>query len=123
MLSIPIFVLILILPDFLLSLFGAEFNNKLAAETLIILTTGQIINVFFGAVIYILDMTGKQITSRNILLFTAIINIVLNWYLIPIFGIKGAALATAISIFCWTVLGAVAVKKYFDFYAFPVLKN
>ena len=81
------------------------------------------INVFFGAVIYILDMTGKQITSRNILFFTAIINIALNYYLIPIYGIKGAAIATSISIFCWTVLGAVYVKKYLNFYAFPVLKN
>ena len=81
------------------------------------------INVFFGAVIYILDMTGKQIISRNILIFTAFINIVLNWHLIPIYGIKGAAIATAISIFCWTVLGAIAVKKHFDFYAFPHLKN
>ena len=99
LLSTPFFVFILIFPDYLLSLFGAEFNNKLAAETLVILSAGQMINVFFGAVIYILDMTGKQILSRNILLFTAIINIFLNWNLIPIYGIKGAAMATAFSIF------------------------
>ncbi len=123
LLSVPIFAIILIFPDFLLSLFGAEFNNKLATETLVILSAGQMVNVFFGAVIYILDMTGKQIKSRNILLFTAIINILLNWYLIPIYGIKGAAMATAFSIFCWTVLGAIAVKKYFGFYAFPYFKN
>ena len=123
MLSLPVFVAILIYPEVLLSLFGDEFSNKLAAETLVILASGQMINVFFGSVIYILDMTGKQIISRNILLFTASINIFLNWYLIPMYGIKGAAISTSVSILCWTLLGAIAVKKHFDFYAFPVFKN
>lgn len=123
LLSVPIFSIILLFPYPLLGLFGSEFNNKLAAETLIILSVGQMINVFFGSVIYILDMTGRQSISKNILLFTAFINIALNWYLIPIHGIKGAAIATTISILCWTVLGAIAVKKHFSFYAFPVLKN
>ena len=122
-LSTPIFLIIVLFPEFLLQLFGDEFNTISGKQTLIILAIGQMINVFFGTVIYILDMTGKQITSRNILFFTAIINISLNYYLIPIYGIKGAAIATSISIFCWTVLGAVYVKKYFNFYAFPVLKN
>ena len=123
LLSLPIFGVILLFPNFLLSLFGSEFNNKLATETLIILSVGQMANVFFGAVIYILDMTGKQTISRNILLFTSILNIALNWHLIQIYGIKGAAIATAISIFFWTILGAIAVKKYFNFYAFPIFKN
>ena len=123
LLSLPVFVAILIYPEVLLSLFGDEFSNKLAAETLVILASGQMINVFFGSVIYILDMTGKQIISRNILLFTASINIFLNWYLIPMYGIKGAAISTSVSILCWTLLGAIAVKKHFDFYAFPVFKN
>jgi len=122
-LSIPILLIILLFPEFLLQLFGDEFNTIAGKHTLIILAIGQMINVFFGAVIYILDMTGKQIISRNILFLTAIINIALNYYLIPIYGIKGAAIATSISIFCWTVLGAVYVKKYFNFYAFPVFKN
>ena len=123
LLSLPIFGVILLFPDFLLALFGSEFNNKLATETLIILSVGQMTNVFFGTVIYILDMSGKQITSRNILFFTAIINIALNWYLIPIYGIKGAAIATTISIFFWTLSGAICVKKYFNFYAFPVFSK
>ncbi len=115
LLSLPIFGVILFFPDLLLALFGSEFNNKLAIETLIILSIGQMTNVFFGTVIYILDMTGKQNVSKNILLFTAFVNIAFNWYLIPIYGIKGAAIATAISIFCWTILGAIYVKKHLNF--------
>ena len=116
--------MILLFPESLLAFFGSEFKEfPLAIETLIILSIGQMINVFFGAVIYILDMTGKQNVSKNILLFTAFVNIAFNWYLIPIYGIKGAAIATTISIFCWTILGAVSVKKHLNFYAFPIFKN
>ena len=123
LLSLPIFLIIILFPGFLLNIFGSEFNTIMGKEALIILSVGQMTNVFFGAVIYILDMTGKQITSRNILFFTAIINITLNWYLIPVYGIKGAAMATTISIFFWTLLGAVFVKKYFNFYGFPVFSK
>ena len=123
LLTLPIFLFIICFPNFLLNIFGGEFGTIMGKEALIILSIGQMINVFFGAVIYILDMTGKQIISRNILFFTAILNIVLNYLLIPNFGIKGAAIATAISIFCWTILGAIYVKKYFNFYAFPVFSK
>ena len=119
-LSVPIFGVILLFPDYLLELFGSEFNNKLATETLIILSVGQMTNVFFGAVIYILDMTGKQTISRNILLFTAFINIALNWYLIPIYGIKGAAIATAISILFWNIIGIIYVKKIYKFWVVKI---
>jgi len=120
LLSLPIFGVILLFPDFLLALFGSEFNNKLATETLIILSVGQMTNVFFGAVIYILDMTGKQTISRNILLFTAFINIALNWYLIPIYGIQGAAIATAISILFWNIIGIMYVKKIYGFWVVKI---
>ena len=120
LLSVPIFGVILLFSDYLLELFGSEFNNKLATETLIILSVGQMTNVFFGAVIYILDMTGKQTISRNILLFTAFINIALNWYLIPIYGIKGAAIATAISILFWNIIGIIYVKKIYKFWVVKI---
>jgi len=123
LLSLPIFLIIILFSGFFLNIFGSEFNTIMGKEALIILSVGQMTNVFFGAVIYILDMTGKQITSRNILFFTAIINITLNWYLIPVYGIKGAAMATTISIFFWTLLGAVFVKKYFNFYGFPIFSK
>jgi hypothetical protein len=32
-------------------------------------------------------------------------------------------MATTISIFFWTLLGAVFVKKYFNFYGFPVFSK
>jgi len=77
-------------------------------------------NVFFGAVIYILDMTGKQTISRNILLLTSILNIALNWYLIEIYGIKGAAIATTISILFWNIIGIIYVKKIYGFWVVKI---
>ena len=121
--SLPILFIILLFPDNLLQLFGNDFQTIDSKKTLIILAFGQITNVFFGSVIYILDMTGRHIISRNILLFTAIINIMLNFILIPKYSICGAAISTSISVFIWGFLGAFYVKKYFNFYAFPILNN
>ena len=77
-------------------------------------------NLFFGAVIYILNMTGKQTISRNILLLTSILNIALNWYLIEIYGIKGAAIATTISILFWNIIGIIYVKKIYGFWVVKI---
>lgn len=121
--SLPILFIILLFPDNLLQLFGNDFQTIDSKKTLIILAFGQITNVFFGSVIYILDMTGRHIISRNILLFTAIVNIMLNFILIPKYSICGAAISTSISVFIWGFLGAFYVKKYFNFYAFPILNN
>jgi O-antigen/teichoic acid export membrane protein len=43
-------------------------------------------------------MFGKTKILMYIVVVVAIINIVLNWFLIPIYGISGAAIATGISI-------------------------
>jgi len=64
---------------------------------LIILCIGRVVDASVGSVAYILLMTGRS----KIILFNSIItltiNIILNYLLIPRFGLWGAALATAIS--------------------------
>lgn len=49
----------------------------------------------------------------------AFINILLNYFLIPIMGLKGAAIATISSFFIGTVLSAILGRKYFPL-PFPV---
>ena len=45
----------------------------------------------------LLDMTGHQKQFRNATALAAIVNIVLNLWLVPRFGATGAAVATALS--------------------------
>ena len=115
--STPIFILLLIFPSFVLDCFGEEFSAGVAP--LIVLATGQIINAICGPVMYILTMTGKEKKARNIMIVASVINLGLNVYLIPIYGLIGAASATAISTVVWNVLAVIQIKKEYGFISIP----
>ena len=115
--STPIFILLMIFPSFVLDCFGEEFSTGVAP--LIVLATGQIINAICGPVMYILTMTGKEKKARNIMIVASVINLALNVYLIPIYGIIGAAYATAISTVVWNVLAVRQIKKEYGFISIP----
>jgi len=70
-------------------------------------------------------MTGNQNILAKILFFAAVMNIGLNLYLIPIYGINGAALASMISLIIWNSAMILAVKKKLGFYTFyiPFVKS
>tara|TARA_B100001059_G_scaffold80133_2_gene78047 strand:- start:7588 stop:8925 length:1338 start_codon:yes stop_codon:yes gene_type:complete len=121
--TFPVILLFLIFPDTILGVFGDEF--KLAAMALIILSISKMFSAISGSVGTFLQMVGKQNVFQNILIFTAIINIVLNYTLIPMYGIDGAAFASAISGVIWNVLMIIYIKKNFGFYSiyFPGIKR
>ncbi|RMA93317.1 flippase [Hydrogenothermus marinus] len=106
--SFPILIIFLIFPKQILDIFGEEF--KAGALALIVLTIGQFVNAVAGSVGYILDMTGNQKFVQNIIFIGALLNIILNYLLIPIFGILGAAIASAISMIFWNFMFSIKVK-------------
>ncbi len=117
--SLPIFLLIVITPKFLLTIFGEEFIS--GDNALVILTFGQFFSAFAGPTIYILNMTGKENTVKNIFIVGTIVNIVLNYILIPIYGIEGAAIATAFSMVFWNSLSVIYIYKFHGFVTFPIV--
>lgn len=121
--TIPVIILFLIFPKSILSVFGEEF--KLAAMALIILSISKMFSAISGSVGTFLQMVGKQNVFQNILIFTAVINVVLNYILIPKYGIDGAAFASAISGVIWNALMIIYIKKNFGFYTiyFPGIKR
>jgi O-antigen/teichoic acid export membrane protein len=86
-------ILYAVLGDFLLSLFGDVFIG--ARLTLWVLIAGNLISIFFGQTISLLTMTGFQKTVALILGFFSMINIGINFLLIPFLGHTGAAIATS----------------------------
>ena len=115
--STPIFIVILIFPSFVLDFFGEEFSVGVAP--LIVLAVGQIINALCGPVMYLLNMTGKEKKARNIIIVASVINLGLNVYFIPIYGLMGAAVATAISTAVWNVMAVIQIKKEYGFISIP----
>ncbi|MBG9566035.1 flippase [Brevibacillus agri] len=111
--SAPINLLVAIFAAPLLGLFGEEFAAS--SLVLVILCLGQFINFSSGSVIPLLTMTGHQKTARNILVFSALLNICGNGLLIPWLGITGAAIATAISLSCRDICASYWAYRYFGF--------
>jgi len=114
--STPILILYLIFPGWFMGLFGKEFKKGTLA--LIFLTIGQFANAACGSVGYILQMTGHQKFVQNIILIAAMLNVILNYLLIPIYGLIGAAIASAISIIFWNVVFSLKVKSFLNIYCF-----
>ncbi|MCP8617502.1 flippase [Salirhabdus salicampi] len=98
----------LIIPEFILSLFGEEFIQGTLA--LIILAIGQFVVLATGPVAYLLMMTGHEKFHRNNVVLCGILNIILNFVLIPNYGLPGAAVATATSLILKNILAVIFVK-------------
>lgn len=107
--SLPVLLFLLIFSRKILLFFGDEFTVGYGA--LIILIISQFIFSITGFVDLILNMTGNQIIFGKITMGIALLNIVLNLILIPIWGINGAAMATGFSIVLTNVLALIYIKK------------
>ena len=107
--SLSIALVMMIFGQWFLLLFGSEFTA--AYLTLVILSFGQLVNATMGSVGLLLDMTGHQGDTAKGVGATAILNIILNALFIPIWGVNGAAIATAISTITWNLILFFYVKK------------
>lgn len=110
--------LISVLPALLFLFWGDEllrlvFGEPYAAGygALAILAIGQIGNAAFGSVSLLLNMTGHERETARGVAIAAALNILLNFALIPIFGMNGAAVATAASLVLWNALLWHAVRR------------
>ena len=115
LLNIPIFGLIIFGSKYMiLFAYGEAFVP--GAVALSIVSIGQIFNVGCGPVAQLLNVTGYHKQFRNISLLGAFINLILIFILIPIWGITGAAIANAISMAVWNIVGTLYIKKKFGYY-------
>ena len=115
--ALPALIILIVWPAPVLSIFGAEFMA--ASTTLTILAVGQFINVATGSVGYLLMMTGHERIMRNNLIFSALLNVALNWRLIPMYGIRGAAAATALSLITMNLVSMALVYRKLSILTIP----
>lgn len=107
--TLPVIVIICFFAEYILSFFGHQYI--VAKEAFLILIIGQGICSAFGASSVYLNMTGRQHTFQIILILAVVINFVLNRFLIPDYGMTGAAIAFVSSSFFWNVAVAVIVYQ------------
>lgn len=97
--------LVIIFGHSFLALFGAGFTAAYIA--LLILTAGQIVNAATGPAIELMLMTDNHGAAARVLWVFVALNLILNGILIPVAGMNGAAMATAISLAGWNVTLAI----------------
>lgn len=117
-LTLPIVLIICLFPTFILRVSGDTF--VVGATALVILSLGKFFSSISGSVGSILQMTGLQKQFQNILLLAAIINVGLNYLLIPRFGIEGAAFSSLSCMVFWNTVMVIVVKRKFGFYSIYV---
>jgi O-antigen/teichoic acid export membrane protein len=108
-LATPVLMIFLIFPEVILSIFGDEFTQ--GSRVLMILALGEFINVATGSVGYLLIMTGNEKLMQNNLVISAIFGLTLCLYLIPTFGIIGAAISTALMISMQNIVALILVWR------------
>lgn len=111
--TLPLATILLIFPRFFMGLYGAEF--LIGFEVLRWLIIGRIVNALSGSVGNLMQMSNQQNVYMIILIIGAVINVILNYYLIPKYGINGAAFASVASLSFWNLSMVYAVKQKFGF--------
>ncbi|RKR10215.1 O-antigen/teichoic acid export membrane protein [Flavobacterium sp. 90] len=107
--TFPVILLMCIFSEYILSFFGHQYIA--AQEPFLILIIGQGICSAFGPAPVYLNMTGRQHVFQIILIIAVAINFVLNRFLIPVYGMNGAAIAFVSSSFFWNFVTTVFIYK------------
>lgn len=92
----PLFMLLIIFAPPVMALFGKSFT--VGISVLVILALGQLINIGVGSAGALLSMTGHSRLNLYNTISMLVLNFILNCILIPRLGIRGAAIATAVSV-------------------------
>lgn len=102
-LALPAVIAVVLLGRFFLGeMFGPAYAEGYAC--LLIIAAGQLVNATFGVTMALLNMAGHERYTAAGMALGAVSNVLLNALLIPIMGMEGAALATAISMVVWNAL-------------------
>ncbi|MCB1506648.1 MAG: lipopolysaccharide biosynthesis protein [Hyphomicrobiaceae bacterium] len=105
-------VAILALGKPLLWLFGPKFTE--GYPVMFVLVIGFLFRSAMGPAEFLLNMLGEQALCATVLSFTALLNIALNFALVPNFGLMGAATATALSLVTAAVMNYIVVRRRLD---------
>lgn len=92
-----------------LAIFSPAFT--VGYQPLLVLLAGQLINTGSGSVGMLMNLSGRQNVAVLFIGCALFINVVLNFLLIPKYGMLGASTATTISIASWNIGLAVYINK------------
>ncbi|GAA0815236.1 oligosaccharide flippase family protein [Colwellia asteriadis] len=105
----PLICILLIFPEFVLSLFGSEYKES--APVLRVLALIQFFSVWVGSVSYLLIMTGEEKTHRNNVIIASILSSVLGCIIVPYYPLWGAVIISGLCVILTCYLSSRAVTN------------
>lgn len=107
--ALAIAIPLLFASDYVLAIWGEHYIA--ASMPLFLLATGRIIKVFFGPLGTLLLMSGNEKSVLKTFIASVVINILLNFLLVPKYGISGAAAASAIALISQNIMFAASTIR------------
>lgn len=104
----PLLLMCFIAPEWVLGLFGPEFVE--AALALRILAAGQLVNLALGPIGGVLIMTHHERWSLGFGIASAVLSAGLCLWLVPLYGVTGAAIAVMVATQLRRIAAAVIVR-------------
>ncbi|UCG77254.1 MAG: polysaccharide biosynthesis C-terminal domain-containing protein [Nitrospirota bacterium] len=103
------FIALVVLSKELLGLFGGAYQE--GGTALIMLCVAQVVNIVSGSGGIALIMTGHERDAATAMGLAAILAVIMNIVLIPVWGINGAAAAAAMSMVAWNIIMVLLVRR------------
>jgi len=110
--SLPITVVLISFPRSIITLFGLDFGAGWLA--VVVLSVACLINAGVGTSGFMLIMSGRQNVELFNTLVMMILNITLNFWLIRLYGITGAAIATGGSMTAINIMRVWEVRMFLE---------
>ena len=98
----PLIIIFLFPQDIITLVFGAAYEGGWIV--LVILSFGQAVNAFMGALGVLLNMMGYERVTMYWVAWAATVNIILTLIFVPLLGMEGAAIASTISLVFYNIV-------------------
>jgi O-antigen/teichoic acid export membrane protein len=102
-------MIFLLLPEFVLSLFGTEYKS--GSIILRLLALVQLMSVWVGSVSYLLIMTGEERTHRNNVIIATLVSCSIGIAVVQNNAMMGAVLVSALCVLLVSLLSGIAVYR------------
>lgn len=117
-LSLPFLTVCLSRPVEIMNMFGPNFS--IGADVLVLLIIGMMFQALGGLAAGVLVMTERTKLALLNTVFATILNISLNVWLIPNYGLIGAALSTSFTLFSLCITRIIQVWKLVNIQPFQI---
>ncbi|MFI8622635.1 flippase [Marinomonas sp. NPDC078689] len=96
--ALPIAAVLVFFGEFIIRVVFGESYLDITYGPMVILIIGQLVNVFFGSLAYLLTMSGHEKDTLKGQVVAVISNVLMCSILIPMYGAVGAAISVSISL-------------------------